>query len=65
MKQLHIVFVQRELDKSVSQPRENLAFGKEDVLGMREFWIAVVVEGVGRAAWHGARTVVAPGRKGF
>ena len=36
------VLVQRELDKSISQLRDSLAFGKEVFLGIREFWIATV-----------------------
>ena len=44
------VLVQRELDKSTSQLRESLAFGKEVFSGMREFWITIGGDRVGRAA---------------
>jgi|GEM_PF-813213 len=47
------VLVQRELDKSILQLRESLAFGKEVFLGMGEFWISPVGDRVGWAVQNG------------
>jgi hypothetical protein len=42
------VLVQRETDIVHLRLRECLAFGKEVFLGMREFWLTVVIKCVGR-----------------
>jgi len=47
------VLVQRELDKSILQLRESLAFGKEVFLCMGEFWISPVGDRVGWAVQNG------------
>jgi len=42
------VLVQRETDIVPLRLRESLAFGKEVFLGMREFWITVLIKCAGR-----------------